>query len=95
MPGNGRSGGQQQQQQQSGVGVGVERHMEQYTNPSYEQDCNPATTVTGKKGSVTEAQGSAADSVAIGTPCTAALGSTAGDVEATSAGGTAHRKGHR
>lgn len=93
MPGNGRSGGQQQQQ--SGVGVGVERHMEQYTNPSYEQDCNPATTVTGKKGSVTEAQGSAADSVAIGTPCTAALGSTAGDVEATSAGGTAHRKGHR
>lgn len=92
MPGNGRSGGQQQQLQS---GTGVERHMEQYTNPSYEQDCNPATTVTGKKASVTEAQGSAADSVAIGTPCTAALGSTAGDVEATSAGGTAHRKGHR
>lgn len=94
MPGNGRSGGQQQQQQQ--CGMGVERHMEQYTNPSYEQDCNPATTGTGKKGSVTEAQSSsAADSVPIGTPCTVALGSTAGDVEANSAGGTAHRKGHR
>lgn len=93
MPGNGRSGGQQQLQQT----VGVDRHMEQYTNPSYEQDYNLAT-VTGS-GSVTATgtgpetqQVSATDSATIGTPCTVVIGA---DVEATSGGGTTHRKGHR
>lgn len=97
MPGNGRSGGQQQQQQlQQTVGVDS-AHMEQYTNPSYEQDYNLGT-VTGI-GSVTATgtgpetqQVSATDSAPIGTPCTVVIGA---DVEATSGGGTTHRKGHR
>lgn len=93
MPGNGRSGGQQQLQQT----VGEDRHMEQYTNPSYEQDCNLATvtgtgSVTGTGTGPETQQVSATDSATIGTACTVAIG---GDVEAAGAGGTTHRKGHR
>ncbi|XP_060646587.1 solute carrier organic anion transporter family member 5A1 isoform X1 [Drosophila nasuta] len=69
--------------------------MEQYTNPSFEQECNPtaaATTTIGGGGAGAGAGGSA---VTAAVPVGGGLGTVTVAAAAGDADGATHRKGHR